>query len=434
MTYGISGNKKNNYIYILGIIIYRIIYDYVYSSLICKYYFSSGLMVRANTSYIIYSYFFIVVLGFSFKKVLSLKNPSGILVYLLYLFSAIPVSSYWCFNEVSFQYVLVSSSYWIIFIFLSVIVLGRMVDNNISIKFCGDRPLFLFVIYFTELTILVLAIYSKTFIINFDLFMVYKYREQSLNANLPTIAWYVFPWAANVILPIAIYYFHTKKKKLQVVFSIFCQLLVFTITGMKTYLFILPIIFLVIMLNHEVNFKNISLAFAFVCLLMVFEYVILGTNYLTVFIGRRTLNMPAQLNYYFYDYFSSNAPDMYRQGILGKLGFDSPYSIEIPHLISKIYYGLPLMAANNGLLGDAMANWGVIGIFVSPAIIVFCAKLLDVAYSNKEVKGIFPSLVAMAMAMVNSSINGVLSTHGFFVLILFGILYPVEEDKVTIQG
>ena len=141
-------------------------------------------------------------------------------------------------------------------------------------------------------------------------------------------------------------------------------------------------------------------------------------------IVRRVLYVPAFLNYQYYDFFSVREKDMWRTGILGKLGFESPYGgTKISHLIGK-QMGYPEMGANNGLFSDAYANFGIWGILFFPFLLVMFVKIMDSFTRGIDVKLLILPIIATVLGFMSSFFTTLLLTHGLLLLLLLFAVFP----------
>lgn len=138
--------------------------------------------------------------------------------------------------------------------------------------------------------------------------------------------------------------------------------------------------------------------------------------------------MPAYIQYCFFDFFTSHTPDFFRQSFLRFFGFTSPYP-NLAYMIGNIYLKQSNLSANNGLISDAVANMGYLGIFIMPICLGFVLKLLDNASEKLDVRLYIALALYTSIMLTNSFLFTVLLTHGLLVVIL--LLKSMERDYVS---
>lgn len=139
--------------------------------------------------------------------------------------------------------------------------------------------------------------------------------------------------------------------------------------------------------------------------------------------------VPNLLNYNYYDFFSSNSPDYFQQSFLRYFGFDSAYS-GIGHLIAVVYYNSPEASANNGLLSDAYANMGFVGIFIMPFVLVLMLKILDACAEGLDIRVVVVSGIMIAFTFVSSFFFTIMLTHGLMALCVILYLLPRQKQNI----
>ncbi len=139
--------------------------------------------------------------------------------------------------------------------------------------------------------------------------------------------------------------------------------------------------------------------------------------------------VPIKISEHYFDFFSQNTPDYFRQSFLRLFGFESPYP-SITYYISQIYEGSS-SNSNNGLIADAMTNLGYIGIIVFPILLCIIFRLLDNSSVNIDSHIGLLSAIFVAMELSNTFLMRVLFTHGLIVLIIVMRLFEKEDQEVT---
>lgn len=144
---------------------------------------------------------------------------------------------------------------------------------------------------------------------------------------------------------------------------------------------------------------------------------------------RRVMYVPVQISEHCAMYASLRPLNLFQQGIMGKLSFESIYSANISKVIGA-YMG-SFSAANNGLLGDLYLNLPAVpGILLMPLILIVCLRLFDLLAGKVERKYLLPFCVYYAFGFINSSWSTVLLSHGFLIACLLLYLFPKEAKRV----
>ena len=136
--------------------------------------------------------------------------------------------------------------------------------------------------------------------------------------------------------------------------------------------------------------------------------------------------LPALITEYYVDFFSTNSPDFFRQGMLRRIGFESIYDREISYMIGAVY-SIDGINFNSGLLSDAVSNLGIVGVFVMPVVFAIFLKIFDRCAEGLDTKVIFTASIVVAWFALSSTLTTMLFTHGVFILMIFLRLMPREN-------
>lgn len=405
----------------LLLIVYRVLLEIIYLVVITTVYEYGGFLRDYNFFNHIIS-ILIFLLSFPvINKFIENKTPSKILVFVWLLIGFIPGTILFAYQPTSLQYILYFTLYWF---FLSILALLfpeiKLKINNSNIK----EYLFYSFLVLMVFTVLYISWKYTGFRINFSLLNVYDLRTDSTTFKIGSFFRYILSFSRTTI-PIYFVYFLHRKKYLFATVLFAVQWLSFSIDGSKTVVFALILCLLVYFLYFDKFLKNILIYFNIFNVLAFLEYVLLKTFFLTGFVIRRVYFVPQLLNYYFFDFFSKNEFDFFRQGIMGRLGFESPYNQSIPHIIGAEYAGV--RAANNGLFSDAFANMGFAGMIILPIMIVIALKLLDIVTQDIDIRIVFPSLIMICVLFISSSFFTIMMTHGFIAYLV--VFYLMPRDK-----
>ncbi|WP_280770614.1 O-antigen polymerase [Salipaludibacillus daqingensis] len=412
--------SKMTIITILGISLYRIVLDIVYFNAVSPIFGYTGFLSTFSYEKYILSWIILIIFIPLFTALNNKKSLSSIIIILLFLLSYLPFTTMVAFHPFSSLFIVSHIIYWLVFfIFYKLIptIKFKTLKNDKLSNFVINIIIFVFVA-----VVIYISIRYTSFRITFDLLNVYDSRMDARSFNLPTMISYIYA-AAKAVNPVLIVYYMARKQKLQAGIVTFIQLLSFSINGSKTVFFTTVLAILLYLIFQNKHKIILPLIFFSINLIALLEVYILNSFLIVAFVIRRVLFVPNLLNSYYFDFFSSNSPDYFRQSFLRHIGFESPY-ISIDSLIAIKYFNKPEMAANNGLFSDAIANFGFLGVLIMPLLIVFALKILDACTEGLDIKILIISGITLAFIFVSSFFFTVLLTHGFIALCFILYLLP----------
>jgi hypothetical protein len=409
--------------HLLGLLIFRILIDYIYLNIIYPNYNYIGFLNNSTTQSTIISYSLFLFFVPLFLRVTKDNKISAQITSLLFLISFVPMSSVIRFMPIGFWFLILYSIYWFLLLIFYIVV----PDINLSTSLT-KRSLTLIRVCLILMIASVLFISGKyfSFRVNLDLLNVWELRKQERALDMPIILRYFETIAGNV-LPFFLVYFLYVKKNLVALLIGFILLLDFSIAGAKTVFFNLIISFIGYWLLKSRQVPMFTWGLNILSALAIVETKVLHSFWLVAIIIRRVLFVPSVLNYYYYDYFSKNEPDFLRQGILRWFGLSSPYETHIPRLIGSQYYGNIETNANNGLFSDAFMNFNFLGVFIFPLILIIIFKLYDSTSEGLNPRLLFLPVVVCTISFISSSFSTALLTQGVFLQLI--ILYYMPREK-----
>jgi hypothetical protein len=144
------------------------------------------------------------------------------------------------------------------------------------------------------------------FSLNFNLSEVYKVRSIYKEMEIP-LSGYFFNWIAKVINPIFFAYFVVRKKLFPIVLIVLLQILLFSFTGHKNYLFSLPfILFLMWVIKQKNPLTFLCIGLTGIVKLGMLSYFFTYNLWISSLFTRRALLVLAKLSFLYYDFFSQN--------------------------------------------------------------------------------------------------------------------------------
>lgn len=416
----INAESNSKFIMII-LILYKILLDIIYKLYIVSKWNFMGFQNRHNVSnYILSWIIFFVIIPLVIKN-LNIKKVSSLFVSLFNMISFIPnLTIIGFYDNYDFIYIILFSTYWFFINFINLIIPEfdiKIINDRHNIIYYAFMSMFILIILFTS--------YKYTrFRIDLNIFNAYTYRSESSEYRISSFLEYLFSISRNVF-PIFIVERLVKKKYLQSLLLLFVGFLAYSVTGSKSVLFSYIIVYFGYWFYRNYKIKYIPLLLVLLLFISLFGIIINKKSYIVDIVIRRVFYIPGLLSYYYYDFFSKNPFDYFRQGILGKLGFNSPYLIPIPQLIGDMYF---LKAyANVGLFSDSFYNLGYIGVIIMPILTVFIIKLFESVTKNLDDRIVFAGSITAVFSFINSSFFTTLITHG--VLAIIFVLYFINRNN-----
>ena len=415
-------SKDKQYLFLL---LYRIFLDIVYKEQICRYFGYSGFKFKFNLGLLFISWLLLFLAFPIIKKCVSDDCFSSVIMLFLVYLSYIPFTTMIAFQNFDISYVISNVLYWmVVFIFF---LFSPKATNYITLKTNrNDEILFIIEIFFILLVIYISYKFTG-FRFTISLSNVYQYRSEMAQASLPTLLRYFYS-SSKTILPILLLYSLKKNDILNVFFIVIIQILNFSINGAKTVLFSTFLAIILYYIYNSFYLRLVPFFLTILCILSLLETILFRTINIMSYVIRRVLFLPNLISSYYFDFFTKNEPDFFRQGFLRFFGIKSPYD-EIDHLIGEVYFGNKAMGANNGLISDAITNFGIIGIIIMPILLIIILRLIDKCAYGIDKKLYIVLSVLYAFMIISSFITTILLTHGLLFMAIILLLIPRNNKK-----
>ena len=416
--------NKNTIGAFLSLLLYKIVLDLSYYFLISKIWAYNRLVLNFNGIKLLESFLLLSIIFALMPK--SSKKLSNIMVWLLILLSYVPMLTLFAFMNQPRSYMYAITGFWV----LVPLLLKLPGISILSLK--KSQSKIIYYSLFISLFIVVLFLIYKYigFSINFDLMKVYDFRSIYVELKIP-FAGYVFTWMANIINPVFFLIFILRKKWIFATMVVALQILLFSVTGNKTFFFALLYIFILIFIMTRKNsFTWMTIGLAIMILVGMLSYWLADNLWILNLFVRRTLFTPAQLSFFYYDFFSKNQFTFLSQHRLFRIFLDYPYHLNPAHLIADIYFNRPQMGANNGIYADAYMNFGFIGLVLWGGFLAILLKLYNSISNNKDIKITIAAVAMPVMSLTNSAFLTCLLTHGILLSLIVLYLLPKERNKI----
>lgn len=426
---GFSRHISKKMAFFIWCILYRFCLDIGYSQIIAVYYEYYGFITVPAPLLKLYSWvIFLVFAALIYKGYQNRNRLSDEILFVLFLLSIGPTTTMIGCGQYPAGFIACVTIYWlVIFGAHRLFVLGNM--HFVSRG--KNKPYYEYALGMILLLLVSVIIYISGkythFRLHFNLLTVYDLREEAAGYNLPVVLRYLYGWG-RVTIPIFIIYFFCKGKKVLGWICFCIQMLNFAIEGSKTVFFLAVFSVIIAHLPKvKLSFLNWLILRGMTCLyaLCILIYELAGNVIPISMFMRRILFVPAYLEWAYYDFFLDKTPDFFRTSFLRHLGLQTPYP-RLVNMIGGIYGNSYETNANNGLLSDAITNWGYIGVIIMPIILCLVLCVIDDSSKKLDPRVYILSALYLSILLTNAFLTTVLLTHGLLIVIV--ILFLMRRE------
>lgn len=264
-----------------------------------------------------------------------------------------------------------------------------------------------------------------------NFFSVYEMRGSVV---YPFLMNYLVHWQAKVINPLLITISYLNKKTKLLTFSMLLQIVLYLITAHKSFILIPFAIIVVIKALDKYDFFKVAAYLSSLGIVAsLILYKVFNLILFPFIIIYRFLFLPAQIKYYYYDFFSNHSFIYFSEGLIGEtFGLNSPYEMPTHNMISSIYFGLPDSAANTGYLADAYSNGGFLGMLIITIILSFIFIIIDSLTVHIRKNLVIGMSIFLIIGLNDLGLLTTLLTGGMIFLIL--VLYLENESRLLTGG
>ena len=343
-------------------------------------------------------------------------KPSDILLHLQFLFPIFPMLVLYSAANYSRTYVYITMLSFLIIIAISSKI--RLYPLRISkLTSEGFQKI---IIVFSWLLILSIIYNSGLKYLNFNFTLVYMFREEAAS-SLPALYAYLSPLVSKIVLPFSLLLAVINKKWILAGASIFGSIMMFALTSHKGPVFypfmVLTIYFL---LKHHNAIRLLVLGYFSLIVFSLLDFISnFGNGWVASLMLRRTLLVPADINYNYYKMFSELPPIYWAESRITMGLVEYPYSIPSSMMVGREMYGFESLNANTGWIGTGFMNAGYAGMLIYAVIIGILFSLLN-AYAKFSDKRIVVAIMlgSLMTVMTSSDLPTAFLNHG----VLLGVI------------
>lgn len=427
--------KREFRIFYILILFFRLLLDIAYEYIIATRFqymgfFNNKTIILSIASWVVLVVYMIICRDYY----TNCKNQlSKEIVYWLFLISFIPFTSLMKFGLLTTLFTVCNLLYWLLLI-IGVGGLKIKAGRTYTLKkkrFVNDTHIQFITILSFAIVLFVSGRYAG-FRFHFDLLDVYDLRLEARSFHMPTIFTYLFAWTRTINSILEAYFIRRRKWE----WAIACfamQLLNFGVDGSKTTLFMA---FFAIIINVipkiEIRKMNLWVLYGAISITLLSMGMFLFANkiLLASLVIRRVFYIPAYIQTCYFDFFTHHVPDYFRNSFMRYFGIKGVYP-NISYLIGRSYFNQEAMSANNGLISDAIANLGYVGIVFMPLLLSYILKMLDRASEGLDIRLYFTVAMYSSIVLVNSFLFTVLMTHGLLVVLI--LLTLMKRDHIELN-
>jgi hypothetical protein len=338
----------------------------------------------------------------------------------------VPLTSYFGMTDSNYLWFMSVSSIWVI---------GTLFVNSSIWNFQLSKPLFSvghFQAVILVISALIIGVILSKIDLNFSMGLteVYELRAQKPTAFLP-YSDYLINFLTKAALPIVLLFALHQWNYINAFVAVLAAgmiVVIFFATGHKALLFNIPFL---ILLYGLVRLKNFQLH------IVLFLFVVMSGSTLLFFLFdqimplslfyRRTLMIPAQLSFYYFDFFQDNA--LYLSNSIFRDFSRYPYEMQPPNIIADHFFHKPEMAASNGLLSDGFRHFGILGVLIWTGAFTLLLKIFHGFQRHLPQAVVGVLALFFAKTMIDGPLLTTLLTHGFlfvFICLFFIKFSPTE--------
>ena len=412
---------SNSKVQVGSFILYKLLVDLIYI-LYSGHFSNYG--VQISKLNVVTGYMMAIMLSYWIVQYCRTEIPSSYIMIVINMVYFIPITTYCSMGPGSSGLLLAALLYA-----LCLSILWKKIPVVVKKKedILSSNKFFYCLFVIVSILTIYISIRYTGLRVHLSLSNVYEIRAEATTYGLPIILSYIQNFL-GILISMLILFFIFKKNIFFSIISIGLLVLQYSFEARKS------IFFMGILLIFGCFFWKKKMIYLIVPggsllgILALLEIFFTKHGYIIDYFFRRQGYVLAQLSDRYYRFFLDNPRDVFRSTFLGKLGFDSPYSLSLSKVIGNNFTSQNI-TCNNGLLADVWAHIGWGGIIIMPIILIICFRVLDYSCCNIQSKYYIGLAIFYGIAFANTTWSTVLLTHGFGFLCLLFMIFPKEKPK-----
>ena len=349
----------------------------------------------------------LALIGLSFILPRRLANPADYVIVGLFDISFVPFCAYWALSNQPWWQGLLVMIYW------GLVLLVDQVPLRPTFHYMKGAQNTMFLVA-GGLVVLggILIVAGGHLTLRLPLGDVYAVRTVWASEG-SGMSMYLFPWLANVLLPLLLGHAWKNRRLGELLILGFTAYMLFTSTGMKAYLFmpaLVAVVLLVATWRPPSSFIPLGLG-TFASTMVLLDNITRSVTWSSLGV-RRVFFVPAHLTSVYLEFFATNPVTRLSDSTLLRGWLQYPYPVSVPHMIGAVL-GQPAMNANNGLVADGVANFGIWGGLIWAVGLGMLIRLLRAATERREDRPEAWAVTATwPIVLLSSALTTSLLTHG----------------------
>jgi len=432
---------KNNYkykkllikiIFVIGILLFKIILDKYYEVYGPLFGYLGLKFLPQEESIVMGVYFLLIFIAFILP--LNHKKPSNVFLLFLFLMSYVPVAVIYSYDKSASLFGFLAYTFFMIGLsLLDKIKIKSLKFKNKTLSTKSFNWM-LFGLISISIVILVSHYGIKLNVKSYDDIYDVRANFKELTQKSRLLA-FSFGWMSNVFTIVLLTISVVKKRWILALTAVLLQLYLFNLGGNKS-IFMLPIFLVFIIFSIKV-FKEymplfVLLSFLILTYGLYFYDFVINDHFSTVssILIRRNFFVPANLYYYYLEFFETQPHDFFAKSFPFSLFMESNYISDVPEIIGAEYIRKGTHA-NGNFLADLFYNYSWIGYFIGFTVISIYFKIVDSIVKNKNHLIIVPIATVPVISLMNSGLIVNLISFGLVMITIILILYPTEKHYIN---
>ncbi len=365
----------------------------------------------------------------------------------LFSLSYVGNSVVWWAMSASTAFLIFSTVYWIFIIVFLRMICDKKKTQGRAVK---EPPYRLKKDYLGILVLAVALVFAgliaawgliSGFQITFDLTDATELRMASREALYSGWMTRLVHFSACIVIPLGASYFIIKRSVIGVAIMTLLEIVAYSVAGTKTYLFTFVICcILSVIVNKSRGFSffvYVPMFLGVVILLSCVLYVI-GNDFLMNYVTRRVILTTSFNNWQYVEFFIDNDKLYMLNGALSFLtsfGAKFPYNEEnFSSFMGGWIYGDTNTNASNGMIGDAYANFGLVGLALFPLLLIAVLYVFDCCTRETLPVYTLSTIISFCQFVLNGTLVSVLVSYGFvFAILIFYLLSKCGYFKIELR-
>ena len=339
----------------------------------------------------------------------KIKRPSDFFIHVHFLLPVVPMLVLYSASDLPRVYI-----YFVLLAFAVVCWVRKFKFPKIKGDMIPIQIMMWGLLVIAAIYIISIILYGGLRYFNLNLLKVYEFRSLAAH-NLPGISGYLSPMVSKVLLPFILLFAVYRRKWLIAGLALAGSVMMFALTNHKGplfYPFFILGIYFVMRSRRPIHF--LFAGYIFVIFVSLAGSFISDSNIVGSLFLRRVYFVPGNLNFIYYDFFSTHPHVMLAQSKLTFGLIHYPYDLGSAKLIGYQYFNSALTNANTGWLGAGYMHFGFAGMLIYALVVGLLLSMIDTLAKKREFSISGAILFVPLFAIFQSSdLPTCMLTHGF---------------------